>query len=202
MRVKYRPWAEPYLDEHPEVQMGLKEVSSLKDFELEIGSGKGAFIINLAKRNPEKFYLAIERNVSCAGAIAKALVDEQITNVKLMRIDGELVLDALKDESVDILYLNFSDPWPKKRHTKRRLTYDRLIDKYARVIKKGGLLRFKTDNDELYRFSKETFINPSFEINVDEYDYDGNDVDDEKSEYEIKKRELGLKIHRIILKRI
>ncbi len=202
MRVKYRPWAEPYLKEHPEVQLPLEEVHKLHDFDLEIGSGKGAFIIEMAKEYPLKNFLAVEMNVSCAGAIAKSLVEDEIKNVKLLRIDGELVLKELKDESVDTLYLNFSDPWPKKRHSKRRLTSERLINEYVRVLKNGGLIRFKTDNDSLFEFSKETFINPKLEIVLMEEDYDGNDPLDKKSEYEIKKREMGLKIHRLIIKKI
>lgn len=202
MRVKYRPWAEPYLNEHPEVQIALDEVKKLTSFDMEIGSGKGAFIIKMARKNPHRFYVAIERNVSCAGFIAKCLVEEEIKNVKLLYIDGQVVLDELNEGVVDILYLNFSDPWPKKRHTKRRLTYNTMIDKYAKVIKKDGLLRFKTDNDDLYEFSKETFTHPSFIKLIEEDDYDGKDPLDEMSEYEIKKREMSLKIHRIILKRI
>ena len=202
MRVKFRPWAEPYLNEHPEVQLPLEEVKNLSSFNLEIGAGKGAFIMSLSKDYPDEFYLAVERNVSCAGAIAKGLVEEEIKNVKLMRIDGELVLKELKDESVKTLYLNFSDPWPKKRHHKRRLTSNNLVNEYVRVLEKGGLIRFKTDNDDLYEYSKETFVHPKLEILVMEEDYDGNDPLDKKSEYEIKKREAGLKIHRIILKKI
>ena len=99
------------------------------------------------------------------------------------------------------MFLNFSDPWPKKRHAKRRLTYEGFISRYVRILEKGGEIRFKTDNDELYEFSKESFSNSSLTIVSDIYDYDGKDEEDVPTEYEIRKREAGLKIHRIILRK-
>ena len=201
MRTKYKPWAKPYLDEHLEVLFPYEKLKTLSHLHLELGCGKGAFIVNMAKKNLDTFYLAIEKNVTCAGMTAKSLVEQEIKNVKLMYIDGEKVIDELNDESVKVLYLNFSDPWPKKRHEKRRLTYEGFINKYVRILEKGGEIRFKTDNDELYEFSKEGFKGSSLTIVSDIYDYDGSDIEDEKTEYEIKKREAGLKIHRLILRK-
>ena len=201
MRTKYKPWAKPFLDEHQDIQFPLDKVNQLSHLHLEIGCGKGAFIIQMAKNHPDIFYLAIEKNISCAGISAKAIVDEKIDNVKIMNIDGELVLNELKDESVKVLYLNFSDPWPKKKHTKRRLTHESFINKYIRVLEKGGEIRFKTDNDELYQFSRESFLESSLKIVSDVEDYDGLGEDDVPTEYELKKREAGFKIHRLILRK-
>ena len=201
MRTKYKPWAKPFLDEHQDIQFPLDKVNQLSRLHLEIGCGKGAFIIRMAKNHPDIFYLAIEKNISCAGISAKAIVDEKIDNVKIMNIDGELVLNELKDESVKVLYLNFSDPWPKKKHTKRRLTHESFINKYIRVLEKGGEIRFKTDNDELYQFSRESFLESSLKIVSDVDDYDGLGEDDVPTEYELKKREAGFKIHRLILRK-
>ncbi|MBR0295706.1 MAG: tRNA (guanosine(46)-N7)-methyltransferase TrmB [Bacilli bacterium] len=201
MRTKYKPWAKPYIDEHPELMYPIEDVKKLSNLHLEIGCGKGAFIIKMAKKHPDIFYLAVEKNVSCVGSVAKGLVEEKIENVKLMLIDGEKVLDELDDNSVKVLFLNFSDPWPKKRHYKRRLTYEGFINKYVRVLEMNGEIRFKTDNDDLYEFSKESFLNSSLKIVSDIYDYDGLDLEDESTEYEIKKRNSGLKIHRLILRK-
>ena len=201
MRTKYKPWAKPYIDEHQEVMFPYEKLKELNHLHLELGCGKGAFIVNMAKKHEDVFYLAIEKNVTCAGMTAKALVEQGIKNVKLMYIDGEKVIDELNDNSVKVLFLNFSDPWPKKRHEKRRLTYEGFINKYVRILEKGGEIRFKTDNDELYEFSKIGFQGSSLTIVSDIYDYDGNDIEDEKTEYEIKKREAGLKIHRLILRK-
>lgn len=199
MRTKYKPWAKPYLEEHLEVQLEEEKVKTLQDIYLEIGSGKGGFLINQAIKYPERFYLGVERNVTCCGFIAKSLVESKIENAKLLFIDGEKVLDELKDESVDVLFLNFSDPWPKKRHEKRRLTYPGLVAKYYRVLKRGGELRFKTDNEELFNFSKESFLTSPFKVKSITDDYDGLDETDSKTEYEIKKRKAGFAIHRLIL---
>ena len=201
MRTKYKPWAKPYLDEHQEVQFPFEQLKTLSHLHLELGCGKGAFIVDMAKKHPDTFYLAIEKNVTCAGMTAKLLVEQEINNAKLMFIDGEKVVEELNDNSVQILYLNFSDPWPKKRHEKRRLTYEGFINKYVRVLEKGGEIRFKTDNDELYEFSKESFKESTLTIVFDIYDYDGKDIEDSPTEYEIKKREAGLKIHRLILRK-
>ena len=202
MRTKYKPWALPYINEHQEVILDKKELSSLSHLHMEIGSGKGAFIIALAESHKDTFYLAIEKNVTCSGFIAKKLVENKIENVKLINDDVLNIIDELKDESISVIYLNFSDPWPKKRHEKRRLTYPAFIDKYVQKLEKGGEIRFKTDNEELFIFSKETFVHPRLEIVELNDDYQGNDIEDPQSEYEIKKRSEGLKIHRMVLRKI
>lgn len=201
MRTKYKPWAKPYLDEHQEVQYPFDELKKLSHLHLEVGCGKGAFIIEMAKRNPDTFYLAIEKNVTCAGISAKALVEEDIKNAKLMYIDGDLVIDELNEGSVKVLYLNFSDPWPKKRHEKRRLTSLGFINKYIRILENGGEIRFKTDNDDLYQFSKECFAQSTLKVVEDIEDYQELASDDCMTEYESRKREAGLKIHRLILRK-
>ena len=201
MRTKYKPWAKPYLEEHQEVMFPLEEVKNLSHLHLEIGCGKGGFIVEMSKKHPDTFYLALEKNLTCAGITANELVNNDIKNVKLMNIDGEVVVNELKDESVKVLYLNFSDPWPKKRHAKRRLTSETFINSYVRILEKGGEIRFKTDNEELYNFSKESFSLTSINVIEDNDDYDGLDMEDAKTEYEIKKREAGFKIHRLILRK-
>ncbi len=201
MRTKYKPWAKPYFEEHEEeISLPVLELSKLNHINLEIGCGKGQFILDMSRRHPDKMFIAVERNITCVGFTAKKLVEEEIKNVKLLAIDGEIVLDTLKDGSVDILYLNFSDPWPKKRHEKRRLTHPLFLEKYYRVLASDGEIRFKTDNDELFFFSKEMFDNDRFYISSLEEDYQLQE-DDVMTEYEKKKRDLGLKIHRIIVRK-
>ena len=201
MRTKYKPWAKPYLDEHQEVQMRVLDVIKLSHIHLEIGSGKGAFLCQMAKKYPDKFFIGLEKNLTCAGMCAKALVEQEIENAKILFIDGEDLMKEMKDESVSILYLNFSDPWPKKRHEKRRLTSEKFIDEYLRILEVGGEIRFKSDNDELYAFTKEAFNNPAFEIILDEENYDGLDENDVPTEYELKKRSAGFNIHKMIVRK-
>lgn len=199
MRTKYKAWSKPYIEEHKEVMLTLEELRSFNFFELEIGCGKGKFLIDMAQKNPDRTYVGIERNVTCVGITAKKIVDNQISNARIMHADVDcfINIDILKPDSLDRIYLNFSDPWPKKRHEKRRLTSSRYLNFYYMVLKKGGELIIKTDNDGLYQYTKETLSSSLLEMILDEENYSGNDSSDCFSEYELSFREKGFPIHRI-----
>ena len=197
MRTKFKAWAEPYINEHQEVSLKLEELGELDDFCLEIGSGKGDFIVNMAVNNPDKFFLGIEKNVTCAGFSFKKLVESELNNAKLIWQDASNVITNLKDESVRYLFLNFSDPWPKKRHHKRRLTSDIFLQEYKRIIKKDGLIIFKSDNTDLFEYSVETFSNNGFDIIERNDNYLGDDSFDSKTEYELWFNERNIPIHRL-----
>jgi tRNA (guanine-N7-)-methyltransferase len=201
MRTKFKAWAEPFLNEHPEISLTNEEISELNDFYLEIGSGKGDFLINMAKNNPDKFFVGIEKNVTCSGITAKKLVEIEEKNAKLLYADAINILPLLKDESVKTLFLNFSDPWPKKRHHKRRLTSEVFLKEYQRVIIKGGRLVFKTDNLDLFNDSLEYFQNSNFTLISVTNDYQGDDKFDTETEYEVKKRKEGIPINRVIFQK-
>ena len=203
MRTKYKPWAKPYLEEHQEITLKEEEIKNLDNFYLEIGSGKGDFLIQMASKNPNLFFLGIERNVTCAGFTAKKLVETELQNAKLLYADAERVSPLFKDGSVDIIFLNFSDPWPKKRHHKRRLTSDRFLKEYFRILKPSGKIIFKTDNVDLFEYSIEMFNeNPNFKIEVVDNDYNGLDPFDAITEYEAFFREEGTKINRMVVNKI
>ena len=202
MRTKFKAWAEPYIKEHSEVSITIEESRSFNnELYLELGSGKGKFLLDMAMNNKDKFFIGVERNVTCCGFVAKKLVENEITNAKLMFQNADLVLANLKDEVVDGLFLNFSDPWPKKRHTKRRLTANSYLDSYYRILKKGGRLIFKTDNADLFAFSVENMQESKFKVISIDDDYDGKDTFDAQTEYELSFREIGTPIHRIILEK-
>ena len=196
MRTKYKPWAKPYLDEHLEVQLDSSLFSSTDDIYLEIGSGKGLFLVGMAKKYPSRNFVGIERNVTCAGFIAKKLVEEEISNAKLIFNDGEKVLQEMKEKSVNIIYLNFSDPWPKTRHHKRRLTSERFCYLYKKVLKNDGYIIQKTDNLELFEFSKETFKENGFKIIEEDHNYMTSE-EDVVTEYEADFRKDNLPIYRL-----
>jgi len=200
MRTKYKPWAKPYIEEHPEVMLTLDQLASFSDFYLEIGSGKGKFLFDMANKFADKKFVGVERNVTCAGFAAKKLVEGEVSNAKLMFENADQILMTLKDKSVDGIFLNFSDPWPKKRHHKRRLTAPQYLLQYARVLKKDALLVIKTDNDDLYQFSLETLAESPFKIIFETFDYKDLDEFDVMTEYEISFRDEGMPIHRIIAK--
>ena len=196
MRTKYKPWAKPFLEEHLEVQLSEEKIASLDNIYLEIGAGKGQFLIEMAKKYPDRFFVGIEKNLTCSGFIAKKLVEEQLPNAYLVYGDAEKVLDILKEKTVNIIYLNFSDPWPKVRHHKRRLTSERFGPLYKKVLKDDGYIIQKTDNIDLFEFSIENFNTQGFEI----YDIDRDymlEESDVVTEYEESFRQEGNKIYRM-----
>jgi tRNA (guanine-N7-)-methyltransferase len=156
----------------------------------------------MAKNNPDLFFVGVERNVTCAGFTAKKLVEENITNAKLMFDNADMILMNLKDESLDGIFLNFSDPWPKKRHAKRRLTAPQYLKQYYRVIKKGGKVYIKTDNDSLYAFTLEMLEESPFNIISNLEDYQEIEQFDTSTEYEESFRSKGEKIHRVVLEKL
>lgn len=202
MRTKYKPWAKPYIDEHKEVTLTKEELLSFdKPYYLEIGSGKGQFLVDMAKKFPHKFFVGVERNVTCAGFTAKKLVEQEITNAKLMFINAELIMGEIKDNSIEAIFLNFSDPWPKKRHHKRRLTAESFLANYYRVLKCGGRLIIKTDNVDLFAFTLENLVNSKFKLVYKTDNYMDYDEFDTMTEYEKSFRDEGVAIHRLILEK-
>lgn len=202
MRTKYKPWAEPFINEHKEATLTIEEIQSF-DYPvfLEIGCGKGQFISEMAKKNPDISFVGVEKNVTCCGFTLKKIVEDKIDNAKLFVGDGENVIQALKDKSVKFLFLNFSDPWPKKRHNKRRLTHDNFLKHYLRILSDDGRIIFKTDNVELFDFSIEKFQEFGFELIDITNDYSEIDKFDTMTEYESNFRKQGIKINRLIAKR-
>lgn len=198
MRTKFKAWAQPFLDEHKEVQYNKEELSSLKDFYLEIGSGKGEFLIKMASKNNDKLFIGIEKNVTCSGITAKKLVESKLDNAKLIYDDAANILPMLKEGSVKTIFLNFSDPWPKKRHHKRRLTSVSFLNEYLRVLPKGGKLIFKTDNIDLFNDSLEYFESSPFKLISKTNNYLGEDEFDATTEYEEFFRNEGTPINRVV----
>ena len=202
MRTKYKAWAKPFIDEHPEVMFEKEQLLSFnKPYYLEIGSGKGQFLVDMAKKFPDKFFVGVERNVTCAGFTAKKLVEEEIQNAKLMFINAEMLMGEIKDNSIEAIFLNFSDPWPKKRHHKRRLTAESFLENYYRVLKRGGRLIIKTDNVDLFEFTCENISNSKFKLIFKTDNYMDYDEFDTMTEYEKSFRDEGVPIHRLILEK-
>ena len=202
MRTKFKPWAEPYINEHKEAGISLEEFQNLNaPIYLEIGSGKGAFLYGMAKKFPDTDFIGIEKNVTCAGYTLKKLVEGEISNAKLYFGDGADAIKLIKDNSVKCLFLNFSDPWPKKRHNKRRLTHDNFLSEYKRILMDDGEIIFKTDNVDLFAFSLEKFTELGFNLISIDHDYDGNIEFDMMTEYEQSFREKGQKISRLVARK-
>ncbi len=202
MRTKFKAWAEPFIKEHPEVMFSEEQLLSFdKPYYLEIGSGKGQFLVDMAKKFPDKFFVGVERNVTCSGFTAKKLVEEEVSNAKLMFINAEVLMPKISDNSIDGIFLNFSDPWPKKRHHKRRLTAISYLNNYYRVLKSGGRLVIKTDNTDLFSFTIENIEQTKFKIIYQTNDYQEYDEFDSMTEYEKSFRNEGVSINRLVLEK-
>ncbi len=122
---------------------------------VEIGMGKGQFILKLAALNPDINYIGIEKFSSVLIRAVEKQEEAELPNLVFLRFDAEDIEDIFDENEVDRIYLNFSDPWPKERHAKRRLTSTRFLGRYIKFLKPEGYVAFKTDNKELFDFSLE-----------------------------------------------
>ena len=165
---------------------------------IEIGMGKGKFILDNALQNPNINYIGIEKYDSVIVRAIQKTNDMDINNLFLVRMDAKDLLNVF-DREIDTIYLNFSDPWPKKRQNKRRLTYPTMLNEYYKILKNGGKLIFKSDNDVLFNDSVEYLKESPFKVESIVYDYDGNDPYDAQTEYETKFRGLGTPIKRYVV---
>lgn len=203
MRTKYKKWAVDYITESTFYNDIIDSKHSFfnSHLEMEIGSGKGDFLIGLAKRNPNFNYIGVEKVLTVAGMFAKKIEAEQIKNLIIYPYDIITLFSNMNDNCIDCLYLNFSDPWPKERHAKRRLTYIKFLNEYYRLLKPNSFIKIKTDNDSLYEFTLEEIKSSKFILVSSEYDYVFDNENDSMSEYERKFREKGQTIHKIVLKK-
>lgn len=170
MRLRNKPWAVKLVNEHPESVIQDPDPSKAiawserfadisRPLEIEVGSGKGRFITTLAERYPEKNFVALELQTTAAGIILRTKLEKKLDNLQIMRADAADIDAFFAANSADKIYLNFSDPWPKSRHEKRRLTYKSFLQKYQTVLKDNGLLEFKTDNSGLFAYSLKSLNN-------------------------------------------
>lgn len=174
-----------------------KEFKNNNPIKIEIGMGKGDFIIGMAIQNPNINYIGIEMFDSVMARAVQKLDDKYIPNLRLIRMDANYINEAFEKE-IDAIYLNFSDPWPKKRHAKRRLTSYEFLCKYDDVFKEKKVIIQKTDNINLFAFSIEALSLYGYtlkNVTLDLYDnmIEGNVA----TEYEKKFNDKGVKICRL-----
>ena len=155
----------PYVINSPEDNKGLwnKVFENDNPIEIEIGMGRGKYIIEKARQNPDINYIGIEKYDTPLVNAVKILNDEKIDNLKIICFDAYNI-DMIFNNEIDKIYLNFSDPWPKKRHIKRRLTSDIYLSKYDKLFKNIKRIEMKTDNDDLYEYSLISFEENGYEI--------------------------------------
>ena len=144
---------------------------------IEIGMGKGKFIIEMAKLNPNINYIGIEKYSSVILQATKKLENEKLDNLRLLNADATNLLDLFDKKSIDLIYLNFSDPWPKKRQAKRRLTHENFLKIYDELLNENGEMHFKTDNRGLFEFSLESFNNYGYKLKRVNLDLHNSELD-------------------------
>jgi len=169
---------------------------------IEIGMGKGQFIHGMAKAHPEINYVGIEKYSSVLLRAIQKMEVEELPNLCFIRMDAEEIAEVFAEGEVEQIYLNFSDPWPKDRHAKRRLPSRQFLARYDRILKKDGKLEFKTDNKGLFDFAVEELEPAGWKADVISYDLhsdaalmEGNIM----TEYEEKFSSMGNPIYKYII---
>lgn len=162
MRLRNKPWAKELISAHSEAILVRPETirgqwqtrfAKTQPLYIEVGSGKGQFIVEMAKALPQYNFIAVEVQEAAIAMILKKQVEAQLPNLQLLLANGAGLTEYFADGEVTGLYLNFSDPWPKTRHEKRRLTYKSFLAQYQQIMKPQATLAFKTDNRGLFEYS-------------------------------------------------
>ncbi len=207
MRVRKRKGAEEHLENNPQYVILNPEDAKGRWHEIfgnnnpihiEVGSGKGAFITGMALQNPEMNYIGIDIQLSVLSYALDKVLASGAQNVKLLRVDGSALTNYFEDGEIDLMYLNFSDPWPKTKHEKRRLTYKTFLNTYKQILPEQGEIHFKTDNRGLFEYSLASFSQYGMTLKqvwLDLHDsaYEGNIM----TEYEEKFSRKGQVIYRV-----
>jgi len=206
MRVRYNKNAEKILNENNTCVNNAvdlkgkwkKEFANSNPIYLEIGMGKGNFIINMAKAFPNINFIGLERNKTILVKALKKIQEDNIVNIRIISNDAQKLLDIFKKGELDKIFLNFSDPWPKNKHFKRRLTYSSFLDLYDIILKKDSVIEFKTDNQNLFEFTIMEICNTKHEMKSISLDLHKTDEFNIMTEYEEKFSKKGNRIYKLV----
>lgn len=207
MRVRNRKGAAEYLENNPQYVILNPEDSKGKwrqvfgndnPIHIEVGSGKGRFVTGMAAQNPNINYIGIDIQLSVLSYALDKVLASGLPNIKLLRVDGSSLTNYFEKGEVDLMYLNFSDPWPKTRHEKRRLTYKTFLETYEQILPDKGEIHFKTDNRGLFEYSLGSMsqygmILKQVWLDLHASDFEGNVM----TEYEEKFSKKGQVIYRL-----
>lgn len=179
-----------------------QEKSGGKPIFLEIGCGKGTFVCETAKRNPDKFFVAVEKVRDVMVMAMEKCVAAELKNVVFADIDAAKLGEVFAEGELSGIYLNFSDPWPKKKHAKRRLTYRTFLELYRKILCSDGKVFFKTDNRPLFDFSLEEMSECGYTLSDITYDLHSSEyaADNVVTEYEANFSAKGFSINRVVAK--
>lgn len=208
MRLKHKPWAAEYIAQHSDVILPNPEdykgkwqevFGNNNPVHIEVGTGKGQFVLGMAQQNPDINYIGIELFDSViVCALEKIEVANKPANLRLLKVNGEDLEKFFAKNDVDRVYLNFSDPWPKVRHAKRRLTHENFLKLYENVLVDNGEIHFKTDNRGLFEYSLMSMNAYGMALNYVSLDLHVNMPEDNvMTEYEEKFSKKGQPIYRL-----
>lgn len=211
MRLRHIQGAEeaiatsPYVIQMPEQHRGRYRELFGNDhpIEIEVGMGKGKFIMELAAKNPETNYIGIERYSSVLLRALQKRAELELPNIYFMCVDAIELNQFFAPEEISKIYLNFSDPWPKDRHAKRRLTSPDFMKVYDQILKKDGHVEFKTDNQGLFTYSLEAIPEAGWKIDAFTHDLHHSEMVEGNvmTEYETKFSAMGNPICKLIASR-
>lgn len=204
MRLRKRPWSQEMFELHQEILIDSeddlkgkwKKTLNVDDLKLEIGTGRGDYWHGLAKQYPDSGVIAMEKDFTAASIALKKLTD--YGNKRMIYGDAKDLESYFDKKELDAIYLNFSDPWPKKRHAKRRLTHTSKVKVYHSLLNDEGCLIMKTDNRSLFEYSLVSVASHGFQLDEVFLDFRNTSQDDPITEYEQKFMDKGQPIYRAI----
>lgn len=207
MRMRRLKWAEDYLKNsearvmEPEKfrNQWKHKLDNGKRLHVEIGTGKGSYSQEMAKMNPDEAFAAIEKNESAAGMAARKYDEEPLANLRLIYGDASDLRSWFGSGEVNVIHLNFSDPWPKKRNAKRRLSSPAFLEQYRDILSDDGEIQMKTDNSSLFEYSVLQMLQAGFILEDISVDFRREPhPEDAVTEYEKKFMEAGNPIYRSV----
>lgn len=211
MRLRHIKGAEEEIAESPYVVQDMESMKgkwhelfgNTNPIRIEVGMGKGKFIMELAEKNPDVNYVGIERYSSVLLRALQKRAELELPNIYFMRVDALELADVFAEGEVEKIYLNFSDPWPKDRHAKRRLTSDRFLAVYDKILQKDGVVEFKTDNQDLFRYSLESIPEAGWRVLAQTFDLHHSEMaaGNVMTEYETKFSAEGKPICKLVADR-
>jgi tRNA (guanine-N7-)-methyltransferase len=207
MRLRNKPWAGEYIESHPAIVEQDPEKWKGRWYErfgneaplhIEVGTGKGRFLTEMAKMYPHINYIGVEKYESVLITAVQRAVEENIPNVVFLQKDVSDLTDYFSPKELDRVYINFTDPWPKKKHAKRRLTHEYFLTKYRALLNDRGAIHFKTDNQGLFEYSIESMSKYGLAIENVSLDLHNSDIEGNvMTEYEEKFSNKGMRIFRL-----
>ena len=169
-----------------------------REVRLEIGCGKGRFSAETAEKNPDVLYIALERVPDAMIVAMERCQARNLTNIFFIDGDAALLRDYFAPEEIDLLYINFCDPWPGVKHARRRLTHEQFLILYRGILREGGQIHFKSDNHDLFEWSLFQFPKAGFALSEVTRDLHGVGICGVMTDYEEKFHQIGAPINRCV----